>query len=88
MAQNNRKEFEIDMNEKKTNKNQPEAMPFWNNGRIPEDKIKQLCRNYPECPWGDECMYLHHRFRGMCHFKTRCTKSSCPYQHPQDKSDK
>jgi len=40
------------------------------------------CKNFPNCPFGDDCFFLHEDTPAMCRFGAHCTKGDeCLFKH-------
>lgn len=58
----------------------PERCRFWpacKNQKCPFLHPSKNCTAFPNCHFGDKCLYLHPR----CRFDAKCTRKDCPYKH-------
>ena len=50
---------------------------FSNEDICPFHHPTKPCANFPNCWFGDKCLYLHPR----CRFAPNCSKPKCPFMH-------
>ncbi len=59
---------------------------FWpscmNKERCEYHHPTELCRNFPNCSFGDKCLNIHPASSVKCKFGNYCKNLSCTFQHP------